>query len=245
HLTPTIHKQPPNKSARALVVAEISRQGAKKEPDVLVKRVHLVLQRLARPQKIPANFAIHFKQKTRLRFVIGVIGGEKISEQFSIFIHGINRVAEKSGIAAELSYRFAVRSAIATNEERIMVVARHLKLAVVRANLAINAKQFLKYALPAIKFFGCARGGLPQSGHFFRTKIFDRIGQRFQTVLLRPRFLVVTNNLIHVTPANSHYGCAACLTFQRHKSKCFLNAWMNEKIGSAIVTGEINGVCAV
>src|SRR5881275_2689407 len=90
HLTPTIHEQPP----------EISRQGAKKEQDVLVKRVHLVLQRLARSQKIPPNFAIHFKQKTRLGFVIGVIGSEKVSEQFSIFIHGINRLAEKSGVTA-------------------------------------------------------------------------------------------------------------------------------------------------
>src|SRR5437764_12308341 len=144
HLTPTIHEQPPNKSARARVVAEISRQGAKKKPDVLVKRVKLVLQRLARPQKISPNFAIHLKQKTRSRFVIGVIGGEKISEQFSILINGINRVAEKSGIAAEFSYRFAVRPAIATNKERLMVVVRHLKSAVVCANLAINAKQFLK-----------------------------------------------------------------------------------------------------
>src|SRR4029077_10903574 len=165
HLTPTIHKQPPNKTARAFVVAEISRQGAKKEPDILIKRVELVLQGLARAEKIPANFAIHFKQKTRLRFVIGVIGRKKISEQFSIFIHGINRVSEKSGIAAELSYCFAVRSAIAANEERLMVVVRHLKSAVVCANLAINAKQFLKYAWPAIEHFRCPRGGLPQNGH--------------------------------------------------------------------------------
>src|SRR5437868_5668984 len=109
HLTPTIHEQPPNKSARAFVVAEISRQGAKKEPDVLVKRVHLVLQRLARSQKIPPNFAIYFKQKTRLGFVIGVIGSEKVSEQFSIFIHGINRLAEKSRSeehTSELQSRF-------------------------------------------------------------------------------------------------------------------------------------------
>src|SRR5438094_7657437 len=106
HLTPTIHEQPPNKSARAFVVAEISRQGAKKEPDVLVKRVHLVMQRLGRPQKISPNSATHFKQKTRLRFVSGAIGSEKISEQFSIFIHGINRFAEKSGTEAQFSYRF-------------------------------------------------------------------------------------------------------------------------------------------
>src|SRR5204862_6203355 len=88
HLTPTIHQQPPNKSARAFVVAEISRQGAKKEPDVLVERVHLVLQRLARSQKRPPNSAIHFKQKTRLESLTGVKASEKVSEQLSIFIRG-------------------------------------------------------------------------------------------------------------------------------------------------------------
>ena len=90
------------------VVAEIARQRAKKEPDILIQRVELVLQRLARAEQITANFAVHLQEKTGFRFVIGVISGEKISEQFSILVHGINRVAEKSGIAAEFSYRLAV-----------------------------------------------------------------------------------------------------------------------------------------
>src|SRR5436853_7436442 len=91
HLTPTIHEQPPNKSARAFAVAEISRQGAKTEPDAWVKRVHLVLQRLARSQKIPPHFAIHSKQQTRLGLVIGVIDSEKVSAQWSHFLHAIKR----------------------------------------------------------------------------------------------------------------------------------------------------------
>jgi hypothetical protein len=128
----------------------------------LIKRVELVLQRLARTEKIPENFPVNLQKKTGFRLVICVIGCEKIGEQFSILVHRINWVAKKSGIAAELSYRFAVRSAIATNEERLMVVVRHLKSAVVCANLAINAKQFLKYARPTIKPFRCPCGGLPQ-----------------------------------------------------------------------------------
>src|SRR6266545_4747430 len=111
---------------------------------------------LAPTEKVTANFAIDLQKKTGFRFVIGVIGCEKISEQFSILIYRINRIAEKSGSTAEFSYRFAVRSAIATNEKRPMVVVRHLKLAVVCANLVINAKQFLKYARPAIESFRCA-----------------------------------------------------------------------------------------
>ena len=83
--------------------------------------------------------------------MIRIIGGEKISEQFSILVHRINRIAKKAGVAAEFSDGFAVRSAIATNEERLVIVVRHLELAVVCANLAINAKQFVKHALPAIQ----------------------------------------------------------------------------------------------
>src|SRR6266571_6072571 len=101
-----------------------------KKTDVLIKRVELVLQRLARAEQITANFAVHLQQKTRFRFVIGVVRGEKISEQFSILVHRIDRVAEKSGIAAEFPYRFAVGSAIAANEERLVIVACHLRMAV-------------------------------------------------------------------------------------------------------------------
>ena len=96
----------------------------------MIQRVELVLQRLARAEQITANFAVHLQEKTRFRFVIGVIGGEKISEQFSILVHRIYRVAEKSGIAAEFSYRFAVGFAIASNEERLVIVVLHLKTAV-------------------------------------------------------------------------------------------------------------------
>src|ERR1044072_2256279 len=114
--------------------------------------------------------------------MIGIISGKKISEQFSIFVHGVDRIAEKSGIAAEVSDRFAVRSAIATNEERLMGVALHLKSAVVCANLAINAKQFVKYARPAVHSFRCARGGLSQSCQFLGAKIFDGVSERFRCV---------------------------------------------------------------
>jgi hypothetical protein len=62
--------------------------------------------------------------------VICVVTGEKISEQFSILVHRIDGVAEKSGIAAEFPYRFAVASPIRADEEGLVIVARHLKSAV-------------------------------------------------------------------------------------------------------------------
>src|SRR5437762_4699605 len=130
HFAPAMHKNPANEPARTFVVAKIARQRAKKEPDVLIQRIELILQRLARAEQITANFAVHLHEKTRFRLMIGVVGGEKISKQFSILVHWIDRVAEKSGIAAEFPYRFAVGSAIATNQERLVSVARHLKTAV-------------------------------------------------------------------------------------------------------------------
>src|SRR4030095_14585477 len=102
-----------------------------------------------------------------------------------------------------------------------------------------------KYARPAVEPFRCTSGGFPKSRQFFSAKIFDCISQRIRAVLLRPRLLVVANNAIHVTPANSYNRCAARLTLQRHKSKRFLNAWMNEKISGAVVTSEIRTARAV
>ena len=74
----------------------------------MIKRVELILQGLARAEQVAGNFAVHLQEKTGFRFVIGVIRGEKIGEQFPILIHGINRLAEEAGLAAEFSYRFAI-----------------------------------------------------------------------------------------------------------------------------------------
>ena len=48
----------------------------------------------------------------------------------------------------------------------------------------------------------------------------------------------MTNNVVHIAAANSYYGRAAGLAFQRCKAKCFLNTGMNEEIGGAIKAGE-------
>ena len=66
------------------------------------------MEGLARAEQIAGNFAVHLEQKTGFRLVIGVISGEKIGEQFPILIHGINRLAEEAGLAAEFSYRFPI-----------------------------------------------------------------------------------------------------------------------------------------
>src|SRR5206468_2738546 len=69
HLAPAVYKRPANETTRTFVIAKIASQRAKKEPNVLVKRVELIAQRLARAKEIASNFAIDFKEKTRFRFV--------------------------------------------------------------------------------------------------------------------------------------------------------------------------------
>ena len=80
NFAPAVHQQPPNETTRPLVVPEITGQRPEKEPDVLIKRVELILQRLARAEQVTANFAVHLQEKPGFRFVIGVISGEKIGE---------------------------------------------------------------------------------------------------------------------------------------------------------------------
>src|SRR5579885_2740921 len=130
HFAPAIHQDPADETTGAIVVAKISRQRPEKEPHILVERVELVAQRPAATEQVTADFALHLQKKTRVRLVIGVISGKKVGKQFAIFIHRINRIAEKSGVAAEFSHRVAVRPAVATDEERFLEIARHLKPAV-------------------------------------------------------------------------------------------------------------------
>src|SRR6476660_3601805 len=108
HFAPAVREYPANETTRPRVVPEVAGQGTEKQPDVLIKRVELILQRLARAEQVAGDLAVHLQEKTGFRFVIGVIGGEKIGEQFSILIHGIDRLAEESRITAEFSYRLAI-----------------------------------------------------------------------------------------------------------------------------------------
>src|SRR5207248_4469181 len=115
HLAPAVYKRPANETTRTFVIAKITGQRAKKEPNVLVKRVELIAQRLARAKEIAPNFAIDFKEKTRFRFVVGIVSGKKIREQLSIFVNGIDRFAEESSLAAQFSYRPTIGAAIASD----------------------------------------------------------------------------------------------------------------------------------
>src|SRR6478735_6000301 len=96
HFAPAVRKYPANETTRALVVPEITRQRPEEQPDVLIKCIELILQRLARAEQVPGNLAVHLEEKTGFRFVIGVIRCEKIGEQFPILVHGINRLAEEA-----------------------------------------------------------------------------------------------------------------------------------------------------
>ena len=69
--------------------------------------------------------------------------------------------------------------------------------------------------------------------------------QGFGRLLLRPRFLIVQNNPIHVAAANANHRSPAGLTFQSDKAKSFLRPWMYEQIGRAIIAGEISRVGAI
>src|SRR5437879_7731529 len=103
-----------------------------------------------------------------------------------------------------------------------------LKTAVVCAKLAINAKKFLKHSRPAIQT-PRDPGSVPaESGQFLRAVLFNRSGKRFRAVFPRPRLLIMTNDTVHVAPANSHNRCAARLALQRRKPKCYLDNRMNE-----------------
>src|SRR6266487_2469358 len=116
---------------------------------------------------------------------------------------------------------------------------------VVGADLVVNTKNLLKYTRPSVIQSGTPNCSGAEPLQFLNVHGFDCIGQRLRTVFPRPRFLVMTNNPVHVTATDSHYRGAAGLTFQRHETKCFLNPRVNEEVGSAIITRESSGVGAI
>ena len=42
HFAPTVHESPANKTTRTLIIAKVARKRAKKEPNILIKRVELI-----------------------------------------------------------------------------------------------------------------------------------------------------------------------------------------------------------
>src|SRR5436189_518872 len=107
------------------MVTEIAAKRFQEERDILPEGIKLVAQRPARAQQIAADLAIDLDHKRGLGFPIGVIGGKKIGEQLSIFVDRIDRLAQKSGIAAKLADSIAIRVAIAANDERLLVLDGH------------------------------------------------------------------------------------------------------------------------
>src|SRR6266513_1194996 len=103
------------------------------------------------------------------------------------------------------------------------------------ADLAVNTKKLLKNTRPCIIGPGILRCGAAQHPQVLRAQCLNRLGESLRRVFARPRFLLMTNNPVHVTAVNSNDGRAAGLTFQCDKAKCFLNARVNEQIGRAMI----------
>src|SRR6266496_2272275 len=113
---------------------------------------------------------------------------------------------------------------------------------VVGADLVVNTKNLLKYTRPGVIQSGTPNCSGAEPLQFLNVHGFDCIGKRLRALFPRPRFLVMTNDPVHVTATDSYYRGAAGLTFQRHEPKRFLNARVNEEVSGAIITRESNGV---
>src|ERR1700732_42227 len=92
---PAVADHPADESARTRIVSGVAPQGAKKEADVLAKRIELVPERLPRTEQVAANLAGDLEDERRLRFLVRVIGRQEIREQFVIFVNRIDRVTEE------------------------------------------------------------------------------------------------------------------------------------------------------
>ena len=113
------------------------------------------------------------------------------------------------------------------------------------ADLAVNTKKLLKHARPRVVCPRILRRNAAQPLQFLRAQCLNGIGESLRCVFSRPRFLLMTNNPVHVTAVDSDHRRAAGLTFQRDKAKRLLNARVNEQIGCAIIARKISRVGAI
>src|SRR5690348_9067740 len=99
---PAVADDPANELAGAVVVAAVSAKGAKEQKHGVSKGIDLMPQRFARTEEVTANFPVNFQDERRLRFLVGVIGCEKIGEQFVVLKHWIDRRSQEAGGATEI-----------------------------------------------------------------------------------------------------------------------------------------------
>src|SRR5689334_22057101 len=112
---PAVADDPANELARAVVVAAVSPKGAKEQKHGVSKRIHLMLQRFARAEEVPANFPINFQDERRLRFLVGVIRREKIREQFMVLKHRIDRISQETSGTTKIADGGAIARFIGPN----------------------------------------------------------------------------------------------------------------------------------
>src|SRR5947199_9574598 len=109
------------------------------------------------------------------------------------------------------------------------------------ADLVVNTKNLLKYTRPRVIGAGTTSRSAAELLQFLDAQCFNRIGEGYRRVLLRPRFLRMKNNPVHVTAADCHHRRAASVTFQRDWPKRFLARLVEVVIGRAILPRDVDG----
>ena len=99
---------PPHKRFGGGIVAGIPDDPAQENAGVLVDVVELLAKGKTRAEQVPANLPLDEQHERRFGFPVGVISRQVICEQFPVFKHRVDRVAEKPGLAAELPHAGAV-----------------------------------------------------------------------------------------------------------------------------------------
>src|SRR5712671_2878230 len=121
HFARSVSQDPPDKTARGGVVTKIASERFQEERNVLPEGIELILEWLARSEQVTADLAVDFNHERRFRFPIGVISSEEVGEQLSIFVNGIDRCAEKSGLTTKPAHGVAVRFPITADNKWLLV----------------------------------------------------------------------------------------------------------------------------
>ena len=123
HLAPRVAQDPSDEVTSRLIIEGVLRHPTAKESEVIEKIKELLPSGAVGAKQVALHYPSLHEHKGGLRLNVGVVAGQVVGKELAIFKDRVDRLAEKSGFAAEASHRLAVLSLVAPDDDLGFCVA--------------------------------------------------------------------------------------------------------------------------
>jgi hypothetical protein len=119
NFSPRVSDNPPKVTLRLGPISLVSHQNLGSEKNALNRTEQLMAQRIPATEKKSDHGIVDGYNKGCIRLTSKIIIGKEIREQISIFEYLVDRLTEKPGLAANLTYGSAIVPAVSADYERL------------------------------------------------------------------------------------------------------------------------------